>query len=52
VDGLGKAGEIIASGRFALVVLDESVLAVARGLLDEEQVVAVVRKALRPRASC
>jgi len=45
VTGLGKAGEIIASGRFAMVVLDEVCLAVSRGLLDEAEVVRVVRQA-------
>jgi cob(I)alamin adenosyltransferase len=44
-DGLRKAGRIIASGVCSLVVLDEACLAVARGLLDEKDVMAVVRQA-------
>jgi cob(I)alamin adenosyltransferase len=37
--GLHKATELLTSGRFAMVILDEICLAVARGLIDEEQVV-------------
>jgi cob(I)alamin adenosyltransferase len=37
-NGLKKAAEMIASGRFALVILDEICLAAARGLVEESQV--------------
>jgi cob(I)alamin adenosyltransferase len=40
--GLRDAMEAIRSGRFALLVLDEICLAVARGLLDEPQVLELV----------
>jgi cob(I)alamin adenosyltransferase len=44
-DALKKAAELIASGRFALVILDEICLAAARGLIEEEQVVELVAAA-------
>jgi cob(I)alamin adenosyltransferase len=37
-EGLKKAAEMIASGRFAIVILDEICFAAARGLVEEEQV--------------
>jgi cob(I)alamin adenosyltransferase len=43
--GLQKAAEMLASGRFALVILDEICLAVARGLIDESQVVELLGQA-------
>ena len=48
--GLGKAAELLVSGRFALLVLDEICLAVARGLIDEEQVVELLAQA--PPQTC
>jgi cob(I)alamin adenosyltransferase len=42
---LQKAAEMLASGRFALVILDEICLAVARGLIDESQVVELLGQA-------
>jgi cob(I)alamin adenosyltransferase len=41
-EGLRQAAEVLAGGRHALVILDEICLAVARGLLEESQVEAVV----------
>jgi cob(I)alamin adenosyltransferase len=43
--GLKKAAEALASGRFELLILDELCLAVARGLVDEPQVVELVAHA-------
>ena len=43
--GLRKAAEIVAGGQFPLVVLDEICLAVARGLLEERQVVELLAQA-------
>ena len=43
--GLDQAAAAIASGRFDLVVLDEICVAVAKGLLEERQVIQAVRKA-------
>ncbi len=43
--GLRKAAEIVAGGQFPLVILDEICLAVARGLLEERQVVDLVAQA-------
>ena len=43
--GLHKAAEILAGDHFALVILDEICLAVARGLIDERQVVDLVGRA-------
>ncbi len=48
--GLAKAAEAIASRRFHLVILDEICLAVARGLVDERQVVELIGRA--PPESC
>jgi len=48
--GLSTAAEAIASGKYGLVVLDEVCYAVHRGLLREEQVCDVVRRA--PPGSC
>ena len=42
--GLQKAAEIIAGGQFALVILDEICIAVARGLIEERQVVELVSR--------
>jgi cob(I)alamin adenosyltransferase len=47
--GLRLAEEILADGQAALVVLDEVCIAIARGLLAEQGVIDVVRKA-RPDA--
>jgi cob(I)alamin adenosyltransferase len=44
-EGLRKAAEALTSGRFALVVLDELCLAVARGLVEEQQVADLVAHA-------
>jgi cob(I)alamin adenosyltransferase len=44
-DGLRKANEIIASGRHAMVILDEVCVAVARGLLEERPLVEALRQA-------
>lgn len=44
-EGLAAAGEAIRSGRFGLVILDEVCVAVARGLLAEQDVVQVVEQA-------
>lgn len=43
--GLRKAQEALADPRFGLVILDEICLAVARGLLKEDAVIAAVRQA-------
>jgi cob(I)alamin adenosyltransferase len=43
--GLQKAAEIVAGGRFSLVILDEICIAVSRGLIDEQQVMDLVAKA-------
>ena len=43
--GLRKASEIVAGGRFPLVVLDEICLAVARGLLEEQDVAKLLAQA-------
>ena len=40
--GLCQAAEAIASGQFELVILDEICLAVARDLIDEQQVVELL----------
>ena len=44
--GLRKAAEIIAGGRFALVILDEICLAASCGLVEERQVVELLSQAL------
>jgi cob(I)alamin adenosyltransferase len=49
-EGLAKAGELIASRRFELVILDEICSAVARGLVEERQVVELLEKT--PAAMC
>jgi cob(I)alamin adenosyltransferase len=43
--GLRKAAEVLAGGRFALVILDEICLAVARGLIDQQQVTELLAQA-------
>jgi cob(I)alamin adenosyltransferase len=43
--GLRKAAEVIADGRFALVILDELCSAVAYGLIGEQQVAELVAQA-------
>jgi len=43
--GLRQAGEAIACGRFDMVVLDEVCVAVDRGLIEERQVIEVLRQA-------
>ena len=43
--GLRKAEEIITGGKHFLVVLDEICLAVAKGLVDERQVLEIVQQA-------
>lgn len=43
--GLQQAAERIAGGRFSLVILDEVCGAVARGLLDEHEVIEAVNRA-------
>jgi cob(I)alamin adenosyltransferase len=49
-EGLRKAREIIAGRRFAMVILDEVCLAVARGLLEEQQVIEALRQS--PAETC
>jgi cob(I)alamin adenosyltransferase len=44
-EGLAEATRIVEAGEARLVVLDEVCVAVARGLLDEAAVLAVVRRA-------
>jgi cob(I)alamin adenosyltransferase len=44
-EGLRRAAEILAGGQFRLVILDEVCLAVARGLLSQEQVIEAVGRA-------
>ncbi len=44
-EGLRKAEELIVSGEYGLVVLDEVCVAIAKGLLEEERVIEVVGKA-------
>ena len=44
-EGLDEAQRIIATGQRRLVILDEVCVAVARGLLDEADVLAVLRRA-------
>ena len=43
--GLKTAAEALASGKYDLVILDEICLAIARHLLEEDQVVEVVQQA-------
>jgi cob(I)alamin adenosyltransferase len=44
-EGLAEAQRIVAAGEARLVILDEICVAVARGLLDEAGVLAVLRRA-------
>jgi cob(I)alamin adenosyltransferase len=44
-EGLRKAAQAIASGRFQVIVLDEICLAVAEGLLEEQTVIEILRMA-------
>ena len=44
-EGLDEARRIVAAGQARLVILDEICVAVARGLLDEADVLAVLRQA-------
>lgn len=44
-EGLSKAAEAVANGQYALVILDELCLAVARGLVDQWQVEQLVAQA-------
>jgi cob(I)alamin adenosyltransferase len=43
--GLRRVGEALVEGRFSMVVLDEICPAIAQGLLDEQEVLAVLRQA-------
>lgn len=43
--GLRKAAEVLASGQFSLVILDEICPAVAHGLIEERQVAELLAKA-------
>jgi cob(I)alamin adenosyltransferase len=43
--GLRKAEEIITAGRYFLVILDEICLAVAEGLVEEQQVLELIQEA-------
>ena len=49
-EGLDQARRIVAAGQARLVILDEICVAVARGLLDEADVLAVLRQA--PAGTC
>ena len=49
-EGLRQAREILAGRRFAMLILDEVCLAVARGLLETEQVIELLRQA--PAETC
>jgi cob(I)alamin adenosyltransferase len=49
-DGLRRARKILADHRYAMVILDEVCLAVARGLLEEQQVIETLRQA--PPETC
>lgn len=49
-DGLNKARNLIASGQYSMVILDEICVAVDRGLLEEQSVVDLVRQS--PRETC
>jgi cob(I)alamin adenosyltransferase len=49
-EGIRRAAEILAAGQYPLVILDEVCFAVARGLLDERQVIDVVGRA--PGGTC
>lgn len=44
-EGLHKAAAVLAGGQFAVVILDEICLAVARGLLEEPKVIEAIRLA-------
>jgi cob(I)alamin adenosyltransferase len=43
-EGLDLAERALSSGKYGLIILDEICAAVSKGLLDEKQVVEVVRK--------
>ena len=43
-EGMRRAKEVLLSGEFSLVILDEVVTAVQMGLLDEKEVVDLIRK--------
>lgn len=49
-EGLNKAREAIAGGRYSMVILDEICVAVGRGLVDEQSVIDLVRQS--PRQTC
>ena len=43
--GLREAAEVLGSGQFTLVILDEICVAVARGLIEERQVIELLAQA-------
>jgi len=47
-NGLARAEAALASGDYDMVILDEICMAVVKGLLSEEDVLAVLRKAVSP----
>jgi cob(I)alamin adenosyltransferase len=44
-EGLRKVREVLANGQYSLVILDEVCIAIARDLLQEQEVIDVVRTA-------